>query len=383
MGRVQDEFEAATENSALKRAIISRIESEGPITFRDFMEMALYHPGLGYYTCDRPKMDRDGDYLTSPELSPLFGAMIGRQLHELWETMGSPSRFDVVEAGAGTGALARDILSWAHRAAPEFATAVRYQIVEVSAELRRAQLIRLQAEGLSEQARWSAELPASVAGCILSNELLDAMPVRRVLLQNGRLREVCVAWDGVAFGEELHDPPPDVVAHFDQLGLLPGEGCHAEVNLEAPKWVENAAHSLERGFHLTLDYGHEADELYASWRTNGTLLCFYRHNPSTDPYARIGRQDMTAHVDFTSIRRAGEEAGLVTLGLTSQSQFLSNLGITEALRLPEGSTDIEEHFARRRAVMELLDPGGLGRIRVLVQAKGVGDVLLTGLKEID
>jgi SAM-dependent MidA family methyltransferase len=383
MGRVQDEFEAATENSALKRAIISRIESEGPITFRDFMEMALYHPGLGYYTCDRPKMDRDGDYLTSPELSPLFGAMIGRQLHELWETMGSPSRFDVVEAGAGTGALARDILSWAHRTAPEFATAVRYQIVEVSAELRRAQLIRLQAEGLSEQARWSAELPASVAGCILSNELLDAMPVHRVMLQNGRLREVCVVWDGIAFADELQDLPPDVVAHFDRLGLLPGEGCYAEVNLEALQWVEKAANSLDRGFVLTLDYGHEAAELYAPWRTDGTLLCFYRHNPSTDPYARIGRQDMTAHVDFTSIRRAGEEAGLVTLGLTSQSQFLSNLGIAEALRLPEGGTDMEEHFVRRRAVMELLDPGGLGRIRVLVQAKGVDNVLLTGLKEID
>jgi SAM-dependent MidA family methyltransferase len=383
MGRVQDEFEAATENSALKRAIISRIESEGPITFRDFMEMALYHPGLGYYIGDREKMGRGGDYLTSPELSPVFGAMIGRQLREMWEAINSPSRFDIVEAGAGTGALARDVLAWAHRAVPEFATAVRYQIVEVSAELRRAQLARLQAERLSEQIRSSAELPASVAGCILSNELLDAMPVHRVMLQDGRLREVRVTWDGVAFGEELHDPPPDVVAYFDRLGLLPGEGCHAEVNLEAPKWVEKAAHSLERGFLLTLDYGHESAELYAPWRTDGTLLCFYRHNPSTDPYARIGRQDMTAHVNFTSICRAGEEAGLVTLGLINQSQFLSNLGIADALRLPEGSTDIEEHFAKRRAVMEMLDPGGLGRVRVLVQAKGVGDVLLTGLKEID
>ncbi|HVP05493.1 MAG TPA: SAM-dependent methyltransferase, partial [Dehalococcoidia bacterium] len=168
-------------------------------------------------------------------------------------------------------------------------------------------------------------------------------------------------------------------AYFDALGVRPGEGCRAEVNLDALAWVQEAARSLEHGFLLTIDYGYEADELYAPWRTGGTLLCFYRHNPGTDPYSRIGRQDMTSHIDLTSVRRTGEEAGLTTLGLVSQSQFLANLGIGEAMQPPEGGA-LEEYFARRRAVTELLDPAGLGRIRVLVQAKGAGAAHLAGLR---
>jgi SAM-dependent MidA family methyltransferase len=136
----------------------------------------------------------------------------------------------------------------------------------------------------------------------------------------------------------------------------------------------------ERGFIMTFDYGYAAEEMYAPWRTDGTLLCFYRQNPSNDPYVRIGRQDMTSHVDFTTVMREGEEAGMTTLGLTSQSEFLERLGIMEALAPPAaGETDMEEYVARRRAVMELLDPGGLGRIRVLVQEKGLGEVALSGL----
>jgi SAM-dependent MidA family methyltransferase len=143
-----------------------------------------------------------------------------------------------------------------------------------------------------------------------------------------------------------------------------------------------AARALEHGFVMTFDYGYAAQELYAPWRTDGTLLCFYRHNPSSDPYTRVGREDMTSHVDFTTLQAVGEESGLRTLGLVSQSEFLSRLGIMEALQPPgEGETDIEEYVARRRAMMELLDPGGLGRIRVLVQVKALDDVPLTGLGE--
>jgi SAM-dependent MidA family methyltransferase len=200
--------------------------------------------------------------------------------------------------------------------------------------------------------------------------------VHRVAVQSGTLREVYVTSD---FSEDLREPHPDLVAYFDALGLLPGEGCRAEVNLEAPVWMANAARSLDRGYVLTFDYGYEAADLYTSWRTDGTLMCFYRHNPSHDPYSRIGRQDMTAHVDFTTVRRAGEAASLATLGLTTQSQFLGALGIGEALAQPEGAEpDMEEYFARRRSVTDLLDPAGLGRVKVLVQAKGV-EGALTGL----
>ena len=375
------EFDPITESRALKEAIVARIQVAGAVTFRDFMAMALYEPNLGYYCSSRPLLGRDGDYLTSPEISPLFGAMAGRQLREIWELMGSPGRFQVVEPGAGTGRLCADILSWATRAAPPFAGAIDYVLLDTSPAMTERQKQTLAQNHLSDTVRWAPEIPHDVEGCIISNELLDAMPVHRVAVDTGRLREVFIAWDGSRLTEELRDPStPAIAAYFAALALLPGEGCRAEVNLEALRWVGDAAAKLKSGFMLTFDYGYEAHDLYAPWRTDGTLLCFYRHNPSTDPYARLGRQDMTAHVDFTSLRRAGEDGGLRTVGLVSQSRFLMNVGIQDALSPPaESEPDIEEYYARRRAATELLDPGGLGRIRLLVQSRGVGTASLSGV----
>lgn len=377
-----NEFETPAENEALKMAISARIEREGPITFRDFMEMALYAPGLGYYTSRREKMGRSGDYVTSPEVSPIFGAMIGRQMREMWEALDRPVTFDAVEAGAGNGTLCRDILRWSRRAAPEFHDRLRYTVVETSEALADRQRETIEAEGLLPAVQWQTELPEAVEGCILCNELLDAMPVHRVFVQDRALREVFVGWEGGAFREELAAPStPEIGDYFRRLGIRPGEGCHAEVNLAAAAWVRAAASALQRGFLLIFDYGYEAAELYASWRTGGTLLCFYRHNPGDDPYVRIGRQDMTSHVDFTTIRRSGEGAGLSTLGLAPQSEFLMNLGLPDALpAIGEGETNLEEYYIRRRAVVELVDPAGLGRIKVLVQARGAGDVDLTGFR---
>jgi SAM-dependent MidA family methyltransferase len=374
------EFEAATENTALREAIVARIESQGPISFRDYMEAALYHPQHGYYRSRREKMGREGDYLTSPEVSPAFGVLVGRQLGEMWRAMGTPDRFDVVEAGAGTGLLSRDILRWARGHAPDFRDALTYTIVEVSEGLVRRQQEAVAEEG--EDTRWSGELPDGIEGCLLSNELLDSFPMHRVAVRDGELMEVFVGWDGARFVEELQPlSTAEIATYFQRLGLLPGEGCRAEVNLAAAQWMGHAGRVLRKGFVLTFDYGYEAEELYAPWRSDGTLLCFYRHNPSGDPYARLGRQDITSHVDFTTLRRAGEEAGLQTLGLTSQSEFLANLGIAEALApLGEGDANLEEYYARQRAVSELIDPAALGRIRVLVQAKGVGHPQLTGLE---
>ena len=376
------EFEPVTENTALKAAIAAAVDGAGgALPFRDFMQLALYHPTLGYYTSRREVIGRSADYVTSPELTPLFGAMLGRQLCEMWERLDRPQTFDAVEAGPGTGTLARDVLAWAARSAPDFATALTYTLVETSPTLAERQRAALTAEGFEAESRDS--LPSGVTGCIFSNELLDAMPVHRVAVEDEALREVYVTRDNDGFGEELRDPHPDVTAYFEALSLLPGEGCHAEVNLEAPRWIADAAAALDRGYLLTFDYGYAADDLYAGWRADGTLLCFYRHNPSADPYARIGRQDITSHVDFTTIRRSGEAAGLQTLGLTQQAQFLTALGIGEALRPPTGSRpDMEEYFARRRAVTDLIDPGGLGRVKVLVQAKAAAGPL-AGLAAAD
>jgi len=367
---VTSEFEKASDNPALKEEIIERIQREGGITFRDFMDMALYHPRLGYYCSPGEKMGRSGDYLTSPEVSPIFGALLGRQLYEMWSSMGKPHRFQVVEAGAGNGTLCLDLLQWAKRTSAEFFAALDYAIVEISEKLAARQRDTLAAGEAAHAVQWSESLPEAIEGCILSNELLDAMPVHRVEMENGQLREVFVTINSQQFDEELRDPSTlEIGAYFDRVGLLPADASRAEVNLDALRWIQRAGAALTRGFILTLDYGYEATELYAPWRTDGTLLCFYRHNPSADPYARIGRQDMTSHVDFTSLRRAGEEAGLHTLGPISQSEFLTNLGIAETLSQMERG--LEDYQARRRAVVELIDPAELGRIKVLAQTKGV------------
>ncbi len=379
---MRTEFEAATENEALKEAIVARIESAGAIPFREFMEAALYHAQHGYYRSRREKMGREGDYLTSPEVSPIFGTLVARQLREMWLTMGEPRRFEIVEAGAGTGLLCRDILRWARHQSPDFHDALAYTIVEVSESLVDRQRETLADGGCD--ARWTAELPTGIQGCILSNELLDSFPVHRVSVAGGELMELFVGWDGNRFIEELRPPSTsEIGAYLGRLGLTPGDGCRAEVNLEAQRWMRRAGEALRKGYVLTFDYGYEAEELYAPWRSDGTLLCFYRHNASADPYARVGRQDITSHVDFTTLRREAEEARLQTVGLISQGEFLTNLGIGEALAPPgEDNTDLEEHYARRRAVSELVDPAALGRIRVLIHAKNVVGPRLTGLEEL-
>jgi SAM-dependent MidA family methyltransferase len=380
-------FPSTTESEALKDIIRQRITETGAIPFREFMALALYHPRHGYYCSPREKMGRQGDYLTSPEVHPTFGWLVGKQLGQMWEVIDRPHPFTIVEMGAGSGALARDILEWARRHAPEFFAALEYRLVELSDELaaRQRRTVQRVDEGL-EKAAWLPSLDTvgegSVVGCFLSNELADAFPVHRVTVRGGRLQEVYVRWRDGRFGEELGPPStPALKEYFRRLGLLPGEDCQAEVNLDALDWIKSVARALGHGFVMTFDYGYPADQLYASWRRQGTLLCFYRHNPSTDPYARVGRQDMTSHVDFTSLIQEGEEAGLETVGLTSQTQFLDALGIGGALAgAAQAELSLEEYYTRRRALTELLDPTGLGRIRVLVQGKGVNSPRLLGLE---
>lgn len=375
---VRDEFESATENAALAGLLRRRIDAEGAITFHDFMETVLYHPALGYYASRTP-MGREGDYLTSPEVSSIFGAMVGRQVEQLWQAMGRPGRFEVVEQGAGTGRMARDIVRWA--ANQELASALRYRIVEISAELRRHQEETLSAASGVE---WLDALPDEIDGVVLTNELLDSFPVHRIVHQDGQLLELFVTYENERF-DWLPGPAstPRIAAYFDALGLLPGQDCVAEVNLHAVDWMKDVSSRLRRGFVLTFDYGYPAQELYAPWRKDGTLLCFYRHNASNDPFARVGKQDMTSHVDFTTLMRAGEEHGLETAGLTTQSRFLTNLGAGDAIGsvARESPDALEEYYARRRAVQELIDPAGLGRIRVLLQRKGVEATELPGFRD--
>lgn len=367
----------STHNAALKAIILQRIEASGPISFAEFYELAMYHHRHGYYFSNDPTRD----FQSSPNVHPVFGACIARQLRDFWNILGKPERFDVLEAGAGSGRLAADILRYAQAAEPELLEALHYIVQDVTLKAGEAPINLRDADLPAEKIEVVTALPDApvIEGCILSNELLDALPFRRVRVRDGRLYELRVgAVDGQLQDVEA-EPRPEVARHFEALGVMPGEGCDAEVSQVVPVWINRAAGALKRGYVLTLDYGYEATELYAPWRKQGTLLTFYRHTSGDDPYVRVGRQDITASVDFTSVRKAGETAGLQYLGSTPQTAFLAALGIGEALTQRPEPSQIEAYYALRKAVMELTDATGLGRITAQAMGKKVPNQTPTGL----
>jgi SAM-dependent MidA family methyltransferase len=364
-----------TDNSALVSLILDEIHVHGRVTFAQFMDLALYHPSEGYYSGSRERIGRGGDYVTSPEISPLFGYAVGRQLAEMWERLECPSQFTITEFGAGAGRLAQDILRWTEARTPDFYSCVVYRLVERSRSLRFAlqETLGRAASRAHIEVLDSATDPAQVEtpGCVLANELLDSFPVHRVVVRDGNLRELYVtAREGVLTTEEDNASTPLLEEYFARLGLLPGDGCFAEVNLGVAPWLEQAARCLGRGYLLLLDYGYEAERLYAPWRRTGTLLCYQRQEVSEDPLVRIGRQDITAHVDFTTLRASAREAGFEPLGQTDQAHFLSRLGVGGTLHAPAaGNEALPEYFARRQAIAALLDQSGLGRVGALLLGK--------------
>lgn len=379
------DFTSITASEPLMRELRDRIARSGPITFRTFMEACLYHPQHGYYTTTATAPSRGGDFLTSPEVHPVFGALVARTLRNLWQTMGAPARFDIVEPGAGRGILARDILRWSLDNDPAFVAAIRYHLIDRSPAMRSAQQQALAGlDLLPTTVVLSDDLPNTIegpfVGVVLTNEFIDSLPVHRVVRHRGELAEVYVAVEDGRFAEQLAPlSTPALRSYFDALDLLPGEGCYAEVNLDAIAWMRDIAQRIQHGYVLTFDYGYEAADLYAPWRKDGTLLCFYKQSASSDPYQRIGKQDMTSSVDFTTLKRTGEESGLTTLALTDQSSFLVRLGIAEGIT--DSQADMEEYFARRTVVMSLIDPARLGRIKVLLQGKDVAPTLPVGLRD--
>jgi SAM-dependent MidA family methyltransferase len=349
---------------ALSAALRQRIADEGPISFHDFMEAALYHPEHGYYSNLRG-FGPDGDFITSPELHPVFGALLGRLTLDLWEGLGLPRPFRVLELGGGSGALARELLDWARAEAPVLADCLQYWLGERSPLLRATQQQTLRDRG----ARWGR--PADTPHFILANELLDALPVYRVVVRDAELHELRV---GLAEGGfrwvEADSAPPDVRAYFSALGTLPPEGGVAEVNPGLATWAREIAGCLQRGLVLVLDYGYTAEDLYA--RPQGTLLTYYRHTVGSDPLVRVGRQDISTHVDFNTLATAAHRAGLAVLGLTTQHALLRNLGFHQFFaRLPDP--------ANRRALSQLVDPEGVGRVKALFLGKGLGRYAPAGL----
>src|SRR5208337_134641 len=264
----------------------------GPLPFVRFMEHCLYHPRHGYYASGRGSRGREGDYYTSPTVHPIFGALIGRQVAQMWRILGGGA-FEVVEMGGGEGYLCLDILNYVQQEEPQFYDLLSYRLVEISPCVIERQQRLLAAH----EARVAWHRPAGMAeqkiqGCFLSNELVDSLPVHRVVMEAGVLREVYVDLDKRGFKEVLGDPStPELVGYFQRLGIQLAEGQQAEVNLEAARWVQRVAQGLKQGFVITIDYGYPAEELYSPLRPAGTLLCYQGHRVVTDPYRNLGLQD--------------------------------------------------------------------------------------------
>ena len=293
-----------------------RIGGRGRITFAEFMRVALYWPNGGYYAT-RAAPGPQGDFYTAPLTHPVFGALLARQLAQMWRAMGSPSPFWVLEPGAGTGTLGRDVVRYAAGADPAFAAALRYVGVDVRAA--DAGGLALRSDGLPFR---------RVRGVVLANELLDAMPVHRVTVADGELRELYVGLDADGGFEERAGEPstPELARRLDSLGVSLSEGHRAEMNLGLDAWCRDAAEALDAGYVLVIDYGHEAAAYYDASRRAGTLRCYAAHTLNADPYRDPGAQDISVHVELTSLRSAAEAAGLSVVGSASQAGFLRALG---------------------------------------------------------
>jgi len=378
------------ENKDLVRIITEHIRDRGGrIPFAEFMDLALYHPPHGYYHSGWERIGPWGDYYTSSNMHPIFGELIARQIHEMWEILGSPASFSIVEMGGGRGTLCADILKYCQEHLPKFFDALTYILVEKSRPFRKEQEHFLTGFTRTPKIEWQEpddflNGEEGITGCILSNELVDAFPVH-VVLKEGRLKEIYVVPASGGFAESLGPlSTPFLEEYFDRFGKRLQEGQRAEVNLKALEWIEAVGRILEEGFVLTIDYGYEADELYHPSRRSGTILCYYRHTASCDPYARIGRQDITAHVNFTALIRRGGEVGLKKIGLVAQYKFLVALGLLEALEELEKKADqfpAVEFMKNKLAMRNFLIPGGMGSLfKVLAQRKGRQETSLRGFK---
>jgi SAM-dependent MidA family methyltransferase len=374
--------EGAAVSEALRQIIAEEIKAKGPLPFARFMEHCLYHPQYGYYASGRGRRGREGDYYTSPTVHPIFGALMGRQLAQMWRTLGAGA-FEIVEMGGGEGYLCLDILNYLQQEEPQFYDFLLYRMVERSPVVIERQR-RLLA---SHKARVAWHPPEEMAnqeiqGCFLSNELVDSFPVHRVVMKAGALQEVYVDLDKGGFKEVQADPStPELVRYFRRLGITLAEGQQAEVNLEAVRWVQRVAQGLTRGFIITIDYGYPAEELYSPLRPAGTFLCYQGHRVLSDPYALLGLQDMTSHVDFTSLIMWGEEYGLKLTGLVPQYRFLLALGILEQLAQLGNGKGEEEALNERLTIKNLILPGGMGEtFKVLIQYKGIDKPQLEGLR---
>ncbi|HEY9639773.1 MAG TPA: class I SAM-dependent methyltransferase [Coleofasciculaceae cyanobacterium] len=385
-------LELAESNPALCQAIAQSITTapQQRISFAQFMDLALYHPQYGYYVAHPQGIQ--SDFFTSPHLGADFGELLAEQFAQMWQVCDRPRPFTLVEMGAGQGLIVQDVLRYLHRHHFECFEALEYLIVEKSPAMIAAQQQRLQkladSWGRLSWKTWD-EIPShSLVGCCFSNELVDAFPVHQITLVDGQLQEIYVTLstqEAIAnpfhFTETVAAPStPKLAEYFDLIGLdFPSaqyaDGYRSEVNLAALDWLTTVADRLQTGYLLTLDYGYPAQRYYSPTRSQGTLQCYYQHAHHSDPYVAIGRQDITAHVDFTALERQGERCGLQTVGFTQQGLFLMALGLGDRIATLSHPSNVDQPLAdilrRRESLHALINPLGLGNFGVLIQSKGL------------
>jgi SAM-dependent MidA family methyltransferase len=355
------------------------------ITFAEYMDLVLYHRDHGYYTTGKVNIGSQGDFFTSPHLGADFGELLAIKFLQLWESMGKPSRFDLVEMGAGHGILAQDILNFLQSDYPDFFSCLQYTIIEKSSGLISRQQQTLSAFLSQKNLFWKTwhDLDDhSIIGCFFSNELLDAFPVHQFILDQGEIKEVYVTVkdeNSLEFIEVIDQvSTTEIKNYFDLVGIkfnhLYKDGYRSEVNLSALDWLKLVSSKLKQGYVLTIDYGYDSVRYYNPQRYEGTLKCYYQHRHHNNPYIYIGEQDLTAHVDFKALQIVGEKHGLTTKEYTKQGLFLMELGIGDRLakianNQNSNPQDIMKILKYRDGLHQLINPTGLGGFAVLIQEK--------------
>jgi SAM-dependent MidA family methyltransferase len=356
--------------TAAETEIRRRIAADGPITFAEFMGIALYWPDGGYYTSGAA-FGPDGDFYTAPLTHPAFGALVARQIDDMRLAAGVPHRWWVVEPGAGLGRLAADVIAASMPNAPRYLALDASRPSTPPSGVAWAQSQTLPVRGLS--------------GVILANELFDAMPVHRVTMLDGAVQEIFVGVDADGrFADVLGAPAPGVAERLADLGVALAENYRTEVCLEIDAWLAHAGQAMDQGYLLLIDYGHEATTYYDETRHRGLLRTYYKHTLGMDPYAHVGRQDISIHVEFTSLRLAAARAGFAEAGSTTQAEFLRSLGF-DAYRADIASRPdlpTPTRVANLRALDTLVDPDGMGAFQVLAFAKGVPATGLSGFQGV-
>ena len=360
----------------LERVVAAEVRTHGPIHFGTFMDLALYHPEHGYYASGRARTGRTGHFLTSPEVDRAFGELWARFFEGVWASCGRPRSFDVIEVGPGEGSFAETVLA---SAAGGFAAALAYRLVE-----RFPKAAGRQAERLArfQRVTWSSSVedgPRAAAGCVFANEVLDNLPVRIVERRNGDLLEVRVGLDGDRLHERLAPAPAEMSAALVNLGVDLPEGHRYEIPAGADVFARAAARAVTRGAVVLIDYGDTAAALAA--RPAGTLLCYSDAGADDLFYERIGDKDITAHANWTAVRRSLSEEGLVVTGPVPQRTVLRSLGLGEAeSRLAAEHDEAAEQGAGRAALRALSRRSALG---LLADARGLGDLgVMTAYRDL-